>query len=279
MSVNTRLLSSYLAVVCGLSLVCATTAAWGQADDKAAAKDAPIPVKRIVMFSSGVAFYERNGEVDGDATIDLKFNTRDINDLLKSMVLQDEGGGRVSTVSYGSKDPITRALRTFSIDLTSNPTLADLLAQVRGEKIEIDSPSAMTGTIVGVEKRTKPVGDKQSVEVTYLNLLTEDGLRSVALDSVGRIKLSNPKLDAELRQALMVLAMGNTKDKKSQCLASLPTVTGKLTRGLNSRDDRQVGRLELLLYLHQVCRRGESKEFSVHDILHEFLFRSIAGNQ
>jgi hypothetical protein len=218
MILNPRLLSSYLALVCGLSLACATTAVWGQADDKAAAKDAPIPVKRIVMFSSGVAFYERNGEVDGDATIDLKFNTRDINDLLKSMVLQDEGGGRVSTVSYGSKDPITRALRTFSIDLTSNPTLADLLAQVRGEKIEIDSPSAMTGTIVGVEKRTKPVGDKQSVEVTYLNLLTEDGLRSVALDSVGRIKLSNPKLDAELRQALMVLAMGNTKDKKSVTL-------------------------------------------------------------
>ncbi len=214
MKMSRKLISAYLALICGVSCV---TAAWGQADDKAA-KDAPIPVKRIVMFSSGVAFYERNGEVTGDATIDLKFNTRDINDLLKSMVLQDEGGGRVATVSYGSKDPITRALRTFSIDLTTNPTLADLLAQVRGEKIEIDSPSAITGTIVGIEKRTKPVGDKQSVEVSYLNLLTEEGLRSVPLDSVGRIKLSNPKLDAELRQALMVLAMGNTKDKKSVTL-------------------------------------------------------------
>jgi hypothetical protein len=191
--------------------------AWSQGDgkDKPASE---IPVKRIVMFSSGVAFYERNGQVEGDATVDLKFNTRDINDLLKSMVLQDDGGGRVSTVSYGSKDPVTRALRTFSIDLTSNPTLADLLSQVRGEKIEIDSPSKLTGTIVGIEKRQKPVGDSQSVEVTYLNLLTDDGLRSVALDSVGRIKLANPKLDAELRQALLVLAMGNTKDKKSVTL-------------------------------------------------------------
>lgn len=200
------------AMACGISAVFSDLT-FGQEKDK----DAAIPVKRIVMFSSGVAFYERNGDVQGDATIDLKFNARDINDLLKSMVLQDEGGGRISTVSYGSKDPITRALRTFSIDLTSNPTLADLLAQVRGEKIEIDTP-AITGTIVGIEKRTKPVGENKSVEVTYLNLLTEDGLRSVALDSVGRIKLSNPKLDAELRQALMVLAMGNTKDKKSVTL-------------------------------------------------------------
>lgn len=220
MSIDRTRLSLWLAVVCGLSVLFPASAAWGQGANSPA-KDQPaagqIPVKRIVMFSSGVAFYERNGEVQGDATIDLKFNTRDINDLLKSMVLQDEGGGRVSTVSYGSKDPATRALRTFSIDLTTNPTLADLLAQVRGEKIEIDSP-ALTGTIVGLEKRTKPVGESQSVEVTYLNLLTKEGLRSVALDSVGRIKLSNPKLDAELRQALMVLAMGNTKDKKSVTL-------------------------------------------------------------
>lgn len=216
-----RVVSACLAIACGLAIAShpATSRGQGAAKDaKDKAADSTIPVKRIVMFSSGVAFYERNGEVQGDATIDLKFNTRDINDLLKSMVLQDDGGGRVSTVSYGSKDPITRALRTFSIDLTSNPTLADLLVQVRGEQIEIDSPSALKGTIVGIEKRTKPVGDKQSIEVTYLNLLTEDGLRSVALDSVGRIKLSNPKLDAELRQALMVLAMGNTKDKKSVTL-------------------------------------------------------------
>ncbi|WP_254509619.1 hypothetical protein [Anatilimnocola floriformis] len=217
MRLSRNFLSTALAITCGVSAVFSSGLAYGQEKDKDA-KDGQIPVKRIVMFSSGVAFYERNGDVQGDTAIDLKFNTRDINDLLKSMVLQDDGGGRISTISYGSKDPITRALRTFSIDLTSNPTLADLLVQVRGEKIEIDSPSALTGTIVGIEKRTKPVGENKSVEVTYLNLLTDDGLRSVALDSVGRIKLSNPKLDAELRQALMVLAMGNTKDKKSVTL-------------------------------------------------------------
>jgi hypothetical protein len=178
-----------------------------------------IPLKKVVMFSSGVAFYERAGEVEGDKSVELRFNTRDINDLLKSMVLQDEGGGRISTVSYGSKDPITRTLQTFAIDLTSNPTLADLLGQIRGEKIEIDAPTKIVGTILGVEKREKPVGENQKVEVAYLNLLTDDGLRSVALDSVGRIKLADEKLDAELRQALAVLATGKSKDKKSVTLS------------------------------------------------------------
>ena len=176
-----------------------------------------IPLKRVVMFSSGVAFYERNGDVEGNATVDLRFNTRDINDLLKSMVLQDEGGGKISTVSYGSKDPITRTLRTFTIDLTHSPTLADLLGQIRGEKIELDSPK-MSGIIIGIEKRKKLAGMNETVEVEYLNLLTEEGLRSVPLDGVGKIKLANPKLDTELRQALLVLAMGKSVDKKSVTL-------------------------------------------------------------
>jgi hypothetical protein len=176
---------------------------------------AKVPLKRVVMFSSGVSFYERNGEVEGNTTVDLRFNTGDINDLLKSMVLQDEGGGQISSVSYGSKDPITRTLATFSIDLTSNPTLADLLDQVRGEKVEIQSTNAVSGIILGVEKRRKEVGEDKTVEVAYLNLLTDEGLRSIPLEGVGLIKLANPKLDAQLRQALMVLAMGNSKDKKS----------------------------------------------------------------
>ena len=187
----------------------------GQEKDKT-----DIPVKRVVMFSSGVAFFEHAGKVEGNATVDMKFNVKDINDLLKSMVLQDLGGGRISTVSYGSREPITRALGTFSIDLTKNPTLGDLLQQIRGEQIEIDAPTKVTGTILGVETRRVPAGD-QVVEEKFVNLLTTDGLRSVSLANVGRIKLSNAKLDAELRQALLVLATGKASDKKTVSLSFL----------------------------------------------------------
>ncbi|QDU26398.1 hypothetical protein ETAA8_14760 [Anatilimnocola aggregata] len=184
-------------------------------------KGIDIPVKRVVMFSSGVAFFEHAGKVEGNATVDMKFNVRDINDLLKSMVLQDMGGGRISTVSYGSKVPIDRALSTFSIDLTRNPTLGDLLQQIRGEQIEIDAPTKIVGTIVGVETRRVPAGKDEVVDARFVNLLTEEGLRSVSLENVGRIKLSNARLDAELRQALLVLATGKNSDKKTVSLTFL----------------------------------------------------------
>lgn len=185
----------------------------------ASAAEAPLPLKKIVLFTSGVGFFEHAAEIDGDNSIELKFNTGDINDLLKSMVLEDRGGGRISTVTYASKDPVTKILGTFAIDLTRNPSLADLLDQVRGEKVELEAPNRIEGTLVGVERRKEQVGKgDELVEKQYMNLLTSEGLRSLPLASVARIKLVDEKLDSELRQALAVLAMAHSNDKKSVTL-------------------------------------------------------------
>ncbi len=62
---------------------------------------------------------------------------------------------------------------------------------------------------MGVEKRKVKVGKDEAVEQEFLNLLTDEGLRSVPLETVGRIKLLDEKLDAELRQALAMLATGH----------------------------------------------------------------------
>jgi hypothetical protein len=190
-----------------------------KADD--AADESKLPIKRIVMFSSGVGYYQHQGKVDGDATIDLKFRTDNINDLLKSMILEDRGDGQISTVTYGSRDPITKTLQTFSIDLTKNPTLGQLLEQIRGEEVDVEAPSHISGTILGVEHRKVPGGEKQVVDKDFLNLLTAGGLMQVEMDAISRIKLANAQLDGELRQALKVLASGHATDKKTVTLKFL----------------------------------------------------------
>src|SRR5438552_3799762 len=100
---------------CGLVLLAVAVAqlpAFGQkAEDGSQGGAAKLPTKRVVLFSSGVGYFQHQGKVDGDATIDLKFRVENINDLLKSMVLEDRGGGQISTVTYGSRDPITKTLQ------------------------------------------------------------------------------------------------------------------------------------------------------------------------
>ena len=198
-------------------------ASWavGAEDDQARPKDgdpgpkAALPLAQIILYSSGVGYFQRDGQVDGRAELELRFKTEDINDLLKSLVVQDRDGGRVTGVTYGSRDPITKILKSFSIDLTSNPTLGQLLGQVRGERVEVSIPAAVTGIIVGVETKVQPAGEDKVVQVEYLNLLTDEGLRSVPLGQVQRIMLKNERLDAELRQALAALAAGHDTQKKT----------------------------------------------------------------
>ncbi|MBV9122018.1 MAG: DUF4139 domain-containing protein, partial [Planctomycetes bacterium] len=48
---------------------------------------APLPINRVVLFSSGVGYFQREGEVQGSTRIDLAFPAQDINDLLKSLTL------------------------------------------------------------------------------------------------------------------------------------------------------------------------------------------------
>ena len=185
------------------------------ADEKQPDKEPVLPLSKVVLYTSGVGYFQRDGGVEENAQVELRFKTEDINDLLKSLVVQDYSGGQVSTVTYGSRDPIDKTLKSFGIDLTTNPGLGELLGQVRGERIEVATPGPITGTVLSVETKKKPVGEDKTVDVEYLNLLTDDGLRSIPLDQVQRVKLLDPRLDSGLRQALTVLAAGHDTQKKT----------------------------------------------------------------
>jgi hypothetical protein len=199
------------AVCLGFSLAAVPASA---ADPKPVAGADALPLEKVVLFTSGVGFFQHAGQVTGDTSVEMKFAVDDVNDLLKSMVLEDLGGGTVSTVSYASRDPITKTLGTFAVNLTDNPSLGQILGRLRGEKIEVDAATPATGTIVGVEKRTVPAGENKTVEKEFITLLTADGLKTLALDTITRIKLVDPRLQAELEKALAVLALGHDNDKK-----------------------------------------------------------------
>ena len=69
-----------------------------------------LPVAQVVLFSSGVGYFQREGSIEGDQRIDLTFPVSDINDLIKSMTLRDLDGGHIDAVSYESNVPVERTL-------------------------------------------------------------------------------------------------------------------------------------------------------------------------
>ena len=186
---------------------------------KAKAGD-PLPIKQVVLFNSGVGYFQREGEIDGNARVQLSFPVGDINDLLKSLVLQD-AKGQVGTVNYDSSDPIDKILRSFALDLTTNPTFGQILNQARGEKIDITrtgekgATSKLAGTIIGLEVQHKAVGKDQVVEVEVLNLNTAIGLQAIPMNEVVSVRFMNQTLETEFQRALNVLATSHDTQKKS----------------------------------------------------------------
>src|SRR5207247_5078692 len=97
--------------------------------------------------------------------------------------------------------------------------------QARGEKVEAvlqqsnaTQPGTLTGSIVGVEKQKQPVGKDGTVEVEMINLWCAEGLRSVKLADVQRLRFLNPIMDSEVKKALEVLAMSHDTQKKAVSL-------------------------------------------------------------
>jgi hypothetical protein len=199
--------------IIGIGLACGAATA----NAAIAAETAELKVSRAVLFSSGVGFFERAGTVSGDATVELKFRAEQINDILKSLVVQDLDGGTVGTVGYASQAPVAKTLKSFAVDLTGDPTMGALLNQLRGEPVEITAPRRLTGTIVGVEKHTVRIDEKTTIQEDVLTVLAETGLEQIPVRQL-QVRLSGPKIDAELRRALATLATTHDADKKSVVL-------------------------------------------------------------
>src|SRR6266545_4027947 len=178
-----------------------------------------LPITRVVLFNSGVGYFSRSGEVEGDARVDLTFPESDINDLLKSMVLEDFGKGRISAVSYDSREPIARTLSSFAINLNGNPTFSGIVSQMRGERIEVavsptaaNQPGKLTGTIVGIEHVKVPAG-AATLDAEVLNMWCAEGMRAVRFSDIQSLRFSNPVIESEFRRALETLAVARQPEE------------------------------------------------------------------
>ena len=57
---------------------------------------ADLPLESITLYRSGVGYFEHSGSVNGHETVTLRFEADRVNDILKSMVAIDFGGGRIA---------------------------------------------------------------------------------------------------------------------------------------------------------------------------------------
>lgn len=179
---------------------------------------AELPLTRVVLFSSGVGNFVHTGTVEDNAQVNLHFSPEQMNDVLKSMVINDLDGGTVGGITYPSQDPLEKTLQSFAVDLSGNPPLYRLLTQLRGTSVRVEAPEAVTGKILSVEARRRKVlsGSETAIITEHiLNLDTAEGVVAVPLNTVTRIRLADETLNRELQQALNTLAQAVDRQRKT----------------------------------------------------------------
>ncbi len=202
---------------CVLALAAGMAVAWpsaaaGAGDDRAGPD---LPISQITLYRSGVGHFVRQGFVEGDADLQIRFHADQINDVLKSMYLLDLGGGRIETVGYTSNAPLERRLGSFLIDISDSPALHQLLDRLRGVPVKLETADrTVEGKVLAIENRQRPVGDRP-VATPYVNLLTSAGIRSIQVESIISMQITDDKLAAELERALLAIAEHRTDDVKS----------------------------------------------------------------
>ncbi|HTC36463.1 MAG TPA: carboxypeptidase regulatory-like domain-containing protein [Bryobacteraceae bacterium] len=183
-----------------------------------------LPVKRVVLYKTGVGYFEHLGRVRESQNVTIPFTSGQLNDVLKSLTVLDLNGGRITGVEYGSAAPMDRQLGDLRLPVGEKASLTEFLGALRGARLEVRSGSSIiTGRLLSVERKTRIAGGT-TLEVDYLSLITDSGeLRTTELTPAFSVKLLDRGLPAKMDRFLDVVSAGREADVRRMVISTSGT--------------------------------------------------------
>ena len=188
-----------------------------------------LPLRRVILYSNGVAYFERRGTVSNKAEINLQFKQSQVDDVLKSMLVLDLGHGQIGAVSYNSSAPPSARLAEipFSIEAgTENSTqggLAGVLRQLQGERVAVTTPNrSVTGAILTVDERKSQIEASKPAVTNYALVIATAAGEVVSFDlvDVRSIRLVDEGARHDLTEFASASASARRRDAKTIVISS-----------------------------------------------------------
>ena len=202
---------------------------WMAASLLPALSAADLPITHVTLYKHGVAHLERSGELKAGDTARLDFKPDDMNDVLKSLTVTDRNGGKVNGVRYDSSDPLEKRLADFPFQLGAGASLAAFLDQMKGARIEMKLGAGdAAGIIISARVVEGSDKDRPSQREVLVLLMDSGDIRSFDLGAASAVKLSDPKLQAQLAGYLAVLNQSHARDRRSVYIDAMGSGTRQL---------------------------------------------------
>jgi hypothetical protein len=178
------------------------------------ARAADIPIREVILYKSGVGYFERGGVLRPGESARLDFKASDMNDVLKSLTISGQNGGKITGLRYDSSEPLDQKLAAFPFKIDGQASLALFLDQMKGARVELKyGPETIAGTVVS--GRVVKGDDKQPEREQLVALLDSGELRTLDLAASSSIRFADPKLQTQLRDYLTVVNQSRSTDKRS----------------------------------------------------------------
>lgn len=185
---------------------------------------AELPIRQIVLYKHGIGYFQRLGQLGPNDSVQLDFNASEMNDVLKSLTIQESGTGRVSGLRYDSSDPLEKKLAEFPFKIGPGQPLTAILDQLKGAVVEMRAASeTIRGTLVS--GRVVP-WTEQRPESEQITLLLDSGeFRNVDLSAVSSLRFQETTLQTQFQEYLRTLNAARSRDKRSLYIDSMGSQT------------------------------------------------------
>jgi hypothetical protein len=179
-----------------------------------------LTLKRVMLSSGGLGYFEYEAAVDGDATLKLTVPLAQVDDVLKSLVVYDDKGG-VGGLSLPGREPLAQLFKDLPFDQQSLDSTAQLLSALKGAEVTIGGSRAISGRIVSVQEETVALADgKATTTRTRVTLLTDRGLQQFILEDAENLQFADPALRDKIALALRAIQSSHAKDTRTLELAT-----------------------------------------------------------
>jgi hypothetical protein len=188
----------------------------------ATAMAADIPVRQIVLYKSGVGYFERAGELKPGESARLDFKASEMNDVLKSLTIEDKSGAKITGLRYDSSEPLESKLAEFPFHVEGAQSLSAFLDQMKGARVEMKyGAETISGTMVS--GRLISASDKSAEREQAVVLLDNGEIRTFDLAAASSIKFADAKIQGQLRDYLMAVNQARSKEKRTVYIDSSDT--------------------------------------------------------
>ncbi len=183
---------------------------------------ADFPLHRVVLYKSGVGYFEHDGIVHGNEDVEISLTSSQLDDVLKSLTAVDLTGGRISGATYNSQEPTAHQLDALAVNVANRGTLSALLQELRGARLEIRSgATSFSGRLLSVEEKTRRENNSE-INTPEVSLMNDAGeVRSIS----GRrreatLGFADHELEQELAHALGLMDASHAQDTRHLVLSA-----------------------------------------------------------